>query len=223
MILINLLPHREAKKKRRKDAFFASLLLSVLGGGVLLGFGYLTLQNMIENQQARNEYIKSKNKELDAQIKDIATLKQEIDSLRARQQAVEDLQADRNLPIHLFNELVTQMPEGIYLKDIKQAGQVVTLTGFAQSQERVSDLLRNSANNSVWLERPELSEIKAANVKVGDKETKRLYEFSMRVALKRPRDKEAKDATAAGAVSPGTPASAPARAPAPAAKPAVKA
>jgi type IV pilus assembly protein PilN len=222
MILINLLPHREAKKKRRKDAFFASLLLSVLGGGVLLGFGYLTLQNMIENQQARNEYIKSKNKELDAQIKDIATLKQEIDSLRARQQAVEDLQADRNLPIHLFNELVAQMPEGIYLKDIKQAGQVVTLTGFAQSQERVSDLLRNSANNSLWLERPELSEIKAANVKLGEKDTKRLYEFSMRVGLKRPRDKDAKDA-AAGAASPGAPASAPAGAPAPAAKPAVKA
>jgi type IV pilus assembly protein PilN len=213
MILINLLPHREAKKKRRKDAFFASLLLSVLGGGVLLGFGYLTLQNMIENQQARNEYVKSKNKELDAQIKDIATLKQEIDSLRARQQAVEDLQADRNLPIHLFNELVAQMPEGIYLKDIKQAGQAVTLTGFAQSQERVSDLLRNSANNSVWLEKPELSEIKAANVKVGDRETKRLYEFSMRVGLKRPRDKDTK----------GAPASAPAGAPAPAAKPAVKA
>jgi type IV pilus assembly protein PilN len=218
MILINLLPHREAKKKRRKDAFFASLLLSVLGGGVLLGFGYLTLQNMIENQQARNEYVKSKNAELDAQIKDIATLKQEIDSLRARQQAVEDLQADRNLPIHLFNELVAQMPEGIYLKDIKQAGQVVTLTGFAQSQERVSDLLRNSANNSAWLERPELAEIKAANVKLGEKETKRLYEFSMRVGLKRPRDKDA-----AAAAPPGAPASAPTGAPAPAAKPAVKA
>jgi type IV pilus assembly protein PilN len=191
MILINLLPHREAKKKRRREAFYASVLIAALAGGVVLGAGYLTLQNMLDTQNARNEYIKTKNKELDAQIKDIATLKQEIDSLRARQQAVEDLQADRNLPVHLFNELVTQMPEGIYLKEIKQAGQVVTLSGYAQSQERVSDLLRNTGNNSPWLEKPELVEIKAANVQLPTKEVKRLFEFTMKVALKRPRDKDA--------------------------------
>ncbi|MDE2048514.1 MAG: PilN domain-containing protein [Betaproteobacteria bacterium] len=205
MILINLLPHREARKKRRKEAFFASVLVSALAGGLILGVGYLALQNMIDNQTARNEYIKAKNKELDNQIKDIATLKQEIDSLRARQQAVEDLQADRNLPVHLFNELVTQMPEGVYLKDIKQTGQVVAMTGYAQSQERVSDLLRNTGNNSAWLEKPELVEIKAANVQLSNKETKRLFEFTMKVSLKRPREKEP-------AKEPGKAASAPAKA-----------
>lgn len=190
-ILINLLPHREAAKKRRKEAFFASLALAALIGGLLIGLGYLTLQNMITNQEGRNTYITNKNKELDTQIKDIATLKQEIESLRARQQAVEDLQADRNVPVYLFSELVSQMPEGIYLKELKQVGQVVTLTGYAQSQERVSDLLRNTANNSQWLEKPELGEIKAANVTIGgSKEVKQLFEFNMRVAVKRPRDKD---------------------------------
>jgi type IV pilus assembly protein PilN len=190
-ILINLLPHREAAKKRRKEIFFASLALAALVGGLLIGLGYLTLQNMITNQDARNNYITGKNKELDTQIKDIATLKQEIESLRARQQAVEDLQADRNVPVYLFSELVGQMPEGIYLKELKQVGQTVTLVGYAQSQERVSDLLRNAANNSQWLEKPELGEIKAANVTIGNsKEVKQLFEFTMRVAVRRPRDKD---------------------------------
>jgi type IV pilus assembly protein PilN len=190
-ILINLLPHREAAKKRRRDTFYASLGLAALVGGLLIGLGYLTLQNMISTQDTRNNYIQTKNKELDTQIKDIATLRQEIESLRARQQAVEDLQADRNVPVYLFSELVGQMPEGVYLKELKQTGQSVALTGYAQSQERVSDLLRNTANNSQWLEKPELGEIKAANVTIGNtKEVKQLFEFAMKVGIKRPRDKE---------------------------------
>jgi type IV pilus assembly protein PilN len=202
-ILINLLPHREAAKKRRRDTFYASLGLAALVGGLLIGLGYLTLQNMISTQDTRNNYIQTKNKELDTQIKDIATLRQEIESLRARQQAVEDLQADRNVPVYLFSELVGQMPEGVYLKELKQTGQSVAITGYAQSQERVSDLLRNTANNSQWLEKPELGEIKAANVTIGNtKEVKQLFEFTMKVGIKRPRDKEA------GA--PGAPGSAPA-------------
>jgi type IV pilus assembly protein PilN len=191
-ILINLLPHREEAKKRRRDTFYASLGLAALIGGLLIGLGYLTLQNMISTQETRNNFIQTKNKELDTQIKDIATLRQEIESLRARQQAVEDLQADRNVPVYLFSELVSQMPEGVYLKELKQNGQSVSLVGYAQSQERVSDLLRNTANNSAWLEKPELSEIKAANVTIGgSKEVKQLFEFTMKVGIKRPRDKDA--------------------------------
>lgn len=208
-ILINLLPHREAAKKRRRDVFYASLALAAIVGGLIIGLGYLTLQNMISTQESRNVFIQNKNKELDAQIKDIATLRQEIESLRARQQAVEDLQADRNVPVYLFSELVSQMPEGVYLKELKQSGQTVNLVGYAQSQERVSDLLRNTANNSNWLEKPELAEIKAANVTIGNtKEVKQLFEFSMRVGIKRPRDKDA-----AAANAPAAPASAPAAAP----------
>jgi type IV pilus assembly protein PilN len=166
---------------------------------------------LLDRQNARNDYVKAKNKELDAQIKDIATLRQEIESLKARQRAVEDLQADRNLPVHLFNELVKQTPEGIYLKEISQTGQTVTLSGFAQSQERVSDYLRNTGNNSPWFERPDLVVIKTANVITGPKETKKLFEFNMKVVLKRPRDKD-KPAVdgAAPAGAPGSPASSPA-------------
>lgn len=211
MILINLLPHREAKKKARRDAFYVMLGASVVLACALLGAGYLVLNNLLDRQNARNDYVKAKNKELDAQIKDIATLRQEIESLKARQRAVEDLQADRNLPVHLFNELVKQTPEGIYLKEISQAGQTVTLTGFAQSQERVSDYLRNTGNNSPWFEKPDLVVIKAANVVTGPKETKKLFEFNMKVALKRPRDKDkpaVDGASAAG--TPTVPASGPA-------------
>jgi type IV pilus assembly protein PilN len=102
-------------------------------------------------------------KKLEGQIKDIATLQEEIAALRARQQAVEDLQADRNLPVHLLNELVRQLPDGVYLTSMKQDNQTVTLTGVAQSNERVSELLRNLGNNSPWLTKPELVEIVAGN------------------------------------------------------------
>jgi type IV pilus assembly protein PilN len=211
MILINLLPHREAKKKARKTAFF--VMLGFAAALALLGlvFGYLVLNGMLDNQNTRNRYIEAKNKELDIQIKDIATLRAEIESLRSRQRAVEDLQADRNVPVHLFNELVKQSPEGIFLKEIRQTGQSVNVIGFAQSQERVSDFLRNAGPpNSEWLEKPDLVEIKSANVTTGVKEVKRLYEFNLKFALKRPRDKDAKPADgAAGSAS--APASAPAR------------
>ena len=95
------------------------------------------------------------------QIKDIATLRAEIEALKARQKAVEDLQTDRNMPVHLLNELVKQTPEGVYLTAIKQNGQVVPVNGMAQTNERVSEFLRNTAYNSPWLEQPELVEIKA--------------------------------------------------------------
>ncbi|MCM5678575.1 PilN domain-containing protein [Schlegelella sp. S2-27] len=198
MILINLLPHREEKRRRRKQAFFAALGLSAVAGALVVGGWYTVLQQLISNQQERNAYLTAEIKKLDEQIKDIATLRAEIDALKARQRAVEDLQTDRNMPVHLLNELVKQTPEGVYLSNIKQTGQTVTVTGVAQTNERVSELLRNTAYNSPWLERPELVEIKAANVQAADKrgreaEQRRLFEFSMRVSLKRPQDAVAKD------------------------------
>jgi len=118
--------------------------------------------------------------------------------LKARQKAVEDLQTDRNVPVHLLNELVTQTPEGVYLTSIKQTGQVVAVKGVAQTNERVSEFLRNTLYNSPWLERPELVEIKAVSMTTANREQRRLYEFSMRVTLKRP---QATAAAAAGAAS----------------------
>ena len=191
MILINLLPHREEKRRRRKQAFFATLGLSAAVGALVAVGWFAVLQQMISSQQDRNTFLKAEIAKLDEQIKDIANLRAEIDALKARQKAVEDLQTDRNMPVHLLNELVKQTPEGVYLSLIKQDGQTVTVGGVAQTNERVSELLRNTAYNSSWLERPELIEIKAANLKPDGREQRRLYEFSMRVGLKRPQDADA--------------------------------
>lgn len=201
MILINLLPHREAARKRQKDQFFTQLGLSALLGGVVCGAVFTWYQGQISAQQDRNAFLQAEITRLDAEIKDIAGLQREIASLRARQTAVEDLQGDRNIPVHLLDELVAQLPDGIYLRSMKQEGQSVLLLGVAQSQERVSDLLRNLANSSPWLARPELIEIISANLAVTPRDPRRVYNFSMRVALKRP---------AAPGGAPTSPAGAPA-------------
>ena len=189
MVRINLLPHREEKRKHRKNAFFAMLLLSLaLGGVIVLAVGGF-IANNISNQDQRNDFIKAENTRLDGQIKEIATLKQEIDALKARQQAVEDLQSDRNQPVYLMDELVKQVPEGVYLKSFKQTGQRVAINGYAQSNERVSELLRNLSNSSPWLERPDLIEIRSTGTGQG-KDAKKVFDFNINVGIKRPRDKE---------------------------------
>lgn len=208
MILINLLPHREEKRQRKKVAFFAGLGASAVIGLVVVGVWYLAVQQMIAGQQERNQFITAEIKKLEVQIKDIATLRAEIESLKARQKAVEDLQIDRNLPVHLLNELVKQTPEGIYFSSVRQDGQMLSVNGIAQTQERVSEFLRNTAYNSEWLVKPELIESKASTVQTANREQKRLFDFSVRLTLKRPQDVPA--APADGAPAPGQPASAPA-------------
>ena len=187
MIKINLLPHREEKRKQRKNAFFAMLGLSAAVGLLLVLVVGAFFANSISNQSERNQFITQENKRLDGEIKEIAGLKQEIDSLKARQQAVEDLQSDRNQPVYLMDELVKQVPEGIYLRGFKQDGQRVVLNGYAQSNERVSELLRNLSNNSPWLERPDLIEIRSAILGAG-KDSKRVFDFTVNVGIKRPSD-----------------------------------
>lgn len=189
MIRINLLPHREERRKLRKAAFMRLLLLSALmGGAIALAIGGF-IAAKIANQNQRNDYIKAENAKLDSQIKEIATLKQEIEALKARQQAVEDLQSDRNQPVYLMDELVKQVPEGIYLRAFKQESQRVVINGYAQSNERVSELLRNLGNNSPWLERPDLIEIRSTALGQG-RDAKKVFDFTVNVGIKRPRDKE---------------------------------
>jgi type IV pilus assembly protein PilN len=185
VILINLLPHREARRLERKRAFFSALGLSALIGVGIVAVWYGILQQMTSGQQARNAFLGEEIKKLDSQISDIATLKAEIDALKARQQAVEDLQTDRNVPVYLLDELVKQTPEGVFLTSIKQNVDVVSVTGLSLTNERVSEFLRNTAYNSTWLERPELVEIKATNVLIG-RDQRKLFDFSMRVSIKRP-------------------------------------
>jgi len=133
MILINLLPHREAARKRRKDLFNVSLGASALLGGVIAGTIFLWYQAAITQQQSNNLVLETEIKKLEGQIKDIAGLETEIAALRARQQAVEDLQSDRNLPVHLMTELVNQLPDGVYINKMTQQDQQVSLVGSQTS------------------------------------------------------------------------------------------
>ena len=189
MIRINLLPHREAKRKQKQAAFAALMALGGLLGAalVLMVGGYNASQISTQNQ--RNDVLKQANAELDVKIKKIANLKSEIEALKARQQAVEDLQGDRNQPVYLLDELVRQTPEGVYLKSFKQDGQKVLLNGVAQSQERVAELLRNLSGNSPWLERPDLTEVRAATL-AQSKTGRKVVEFTLTVSIKRAREKE---------------------------------
>lgn len=203
MIMINLLPHREERRKRKKIAFFAGLALAAVAGLAIAGVWYLVVEQLVSGQQQRNAFLQGEIAKLDVQIKDIASLKAEIASLKARQKAVEDLQIDRNVPVHLLNELVRQVPEGIYITSVRQDGQNLVVAGVAQTQERVSEFLRNTAYNSEWLVRPELVESRAVTMQGANREQKRLFDFSLRLAVKRPQDAPASAPTASpGAVIP---------------------
>lgn len=202
MILINLLPHREAARKRRREAFYATLGASALMGGVIAGAIFLWYAAQISSQQSKNVVLQTEIKRLEGQIKDIATLQEEITALRARQQAVEDLQADRNLPVHLLNELVRQLPDGVYVTSLRQDNQVISIAGVAQSNERVSELLRNLSSNSPWLTKPELIEIVASSVALG-KEQRRVANFQMKVRLLRSSEAQKAAAAASAASAPG--------------------
>jgi len=194
MIRINLLPHREMRRERRKKDFLVLSVLTGIAGAAVALVVALGINGQIETQDARNNFIKRENAKLDEQIKEIALLKQEIEALRARQEAVESLQRDRTLPVHVMDELVKHTPEGIQLKQLRQVERRITLNGFAQSNERVSQLLRSLAHDTPWLERPELVEIKAVTLGKPDARGKqkdpagdrRVYQFSLNASIKAP-------------------------------------
>ena len=190
MILINLLPHREAAKKRRKEQFLINLVLAAVSGLLIAALIYWYFQVRIEGQQEKNNILRSEIKTLEVQIKEIEGLEAEIAALRARQKAVEDLQSDRNLPVHLLNELVKQLPDGVYLSSIKQEGLVVTMQGTAQSNERISEMLRNLSEGSPWFSKPELQEIVAKTVDLTPKDKRRAAAFTLRFNLTRASDAE---------------------------------
>ena len=201
MITINLLPHREAARKKRREQFYVHLALAALGGLAVSGAIYAVYEARISDQQQRNTFLQTEIAKLDVQIKEIATLQQELNSLKARQSAVENLQADRNLPVHLLNEMVSQLPEGVYLRTLKQEDTVISMEGVAQSQERVSELLRNLGNQSAWFTRPQLVEITATTATLGQRGQRRVFNFSMRVTLTKGAEAGAATAPAAGAAA----------------------
>lgn len=179
MIRINLLPHREEAKKAKRQQFYTMIgMVALLGMGIVL-LGYTVINGYIEGQQEKNEILKKEIAVLDKQLAEIKRLKEQTQSLLARKQVIESLQRDRGEPVYLLSELVKQVPEGIYLKSLKQEGARVALAGYAQSNARVSNLMR-TLDASPWLEKPELLETKAVMV-----EKRRLNEFSMTVMITR--------------------------------------
>lgn len=188
MILINLLPHRELARKQRRVIFNQSLGLAALLGGLVAALVFAAFGAQISAQQGKNKLLQSEITRFDAQIKDIATLQTEMTALRARQQAVEDLQADRNLPVFLLTELVRLLPEGVFIASLRQDAQALTLMGAAQSNERVSELLRNLGNQSPWFVRPELVEIVAGTQALSPRDQRRVANFTIRVRLVRASD-----------------------------------
>jgi type IV pilus assembly protein PilN len=195
-IRINLLPHREERRKRARTHFAVLGAMSVVLGLVIVGAVHVVNAQRVAAQQDRNTFLKNENAKLDKQIADIKKLKDEIQALLARKQVIETLQADRAQTVHLLDQLVRQMPDGVYLKSVKQKGLAVNLVGYAQSNARVSSLMRN-IESSPWLEKPELVEIKATTV-----DKKRVSEFNLNLSLKRLQPVEEKGGTK-GASVPG--------------------
>ena len=184
MIRINLLPHRAEKRKRRRTQFYVlSGLMVVLGG--LIGFLVHSIYvGYIEHQDSRNTFLKNEIAKLDQQTAEIRRLREQIEALLARKQVIEDLQSTRAESVHLFNELARGTPDGVYLKSVKQAGGRITLVGYAQSNARVSHLMR-SLEESPFLERPSLVEAKAATV-----DDRRISEFTLSIGIERPKAEE---------------------------------
>jgi type IV pilus assembly protein PilN len=182
VILINLLPHREAARKRRKEAFAASLGGAAVVGLLIAGGVFLAYQAQIAIQQSRNLFLTTENQRLDAQIKEVASLQAEIAALTARQEAVESLQADRNLPVHLLNELVTKLPDGVYITNMNEDARRVTIRGVAQSNDRVAELLRNLIRGSYWLASPQLMEIVGSSATIAG-QSRRVANFTIQMTL----------------------------------------
>ena len=188
MARINLLPHREERRKRARQHFFV-----VAGGTAVVGALIVVAMHgfyaaKVETQVERNRFLKSEVAKLDKEIAEINKLKEEIQALLARKQVIETLQADRAQTVHLLDELVRQMPEGVYLRSVQQRGMSVNVVGYAQSNARVSTLMRN-IESSPWLANPGLVEVKASTI-----EKRRVSEFNLNFELKRPEAKDAKDA-----------------------------
>jgi len=206
VVRINLLPHREIRRKRQKTLFYVTTALSAGAGLLLVFLVWVVLEGYLGSQRERNERITRENAKLDVQIKEIAALRGEIEALRARQKAVEDLQADRNQPVQLLDELTRLTPEGIYLKSVKQEERKVSITGWAASNERVSEFLRNLQNNGRFVERPELVEIRIAG-STPQSVQRRVFDFSLNFSLKQAPGRPATGAgdKPAGAALPGLP------------------
>lgn len=182
---INLLPHREQKRQARQRQFVSLAVALAILGVAIVALVHVILAARIDNQISRNNLLKTKIAELDKQIKEIDKLRDQIQQVLARKQVVETLQANRNEAVHLLDQLVRQLPEGVYLQSVKQTDKKVQIVGFAQSNARVSTLMRN-IEGSPWLEKPALVEIKLVSVPAqGRTPAQQLNQFTLNFEIRR--------------------------------------
>lgn len=193
MIRINLLPHREEKRKARRHQFFALSGLIALLAGLIVFAVHGIIVGYIGDQQAKNDFLKREIAALDKEIDEIKRLKEQTEALLSRKQVIESLQANRAEMVQLFNELARQVPEGVYLRTVKQTGQRIHVSGYAQSNARVSNLMRN-LDDSPLLEAPTLVEIKAGTVS-----NRRVADFNLYINITRNKPEEKKVAPRPGA------------------------
>jgi type IV pilus assembly protein PilN len=185
MIRLNLLPHREQKRQARKRQFVSLAISLAILGVAVVALVHVVMAGRIDNQNSRNQLLKTEIAKLDEQIKEIDRLREQTQALLARKQIVETLQTNRTEAVHLLDQIVRQIPDGIYLRSVKQTDTKVTLVGYAQSNARVSTLMRN-IEASPWLERPALIEIKSVQLPTG-----RVNEFTLNLYVKRAAPPEA--------------------------------
>ncbi|WP_439683763.1 Ferrous iron transporter B [Cupriavidus oxalaticus] len=207
---VNLLPYHEARKAARRKKVYSMLAGAATAGAAVVLLGGRYIDGRIDSVVALNQVLSAENARLDSQIREVNSLKKDIDALLQRQKAVESLQTERNRPVQLLEELVRQVPEGVYLTSLKQAGEAFTIAGVAQSNERISELLRNLGGVQ-WLDKAELVESKAVTMTNNLREQRRLFDFSMRFAYRAPETPPGADGKKG---TPGKPAAAPPPAPA---------
>ena len=200
MVRINLLPHREQKRHARQRQFISMAIGLAVLGIALVGLVHVVIAARIDNQVSRNRLLEEEIAKLDEQIKEIDKLREQTQALLARKQIVETLQANRTEAVHLLDQLVRQLPDGLYLRSVKQTGGRVTLVGYAQSNARVSTLMRN-VESSPWLTSPELVEIKSVPL-----EKQKINEFTLNLQVKRLTDSTVPGASGRAPGAPAAPA-----------------
>lgn len=188
MIRINLLPHRELKRRERRQQFYAVSGLMVVVGLIIGVLVHTVIAGYVERQDRRNVFLKTEITKLDAEIAEIKRLREQIDALLARKQVIESLQATRAQSVHLLNELAKRMPDGVYLRSIKQTDAKIALLGYSQSNSRVSNLMRK-LDESSFLEQPGLVEVKSASLN-----KRRVSDFALNISIERPKTDEDKGA-----------------------------
>jgi type IV pilus assembly protein PilN len=213
MIRINLLPHREQKRQARQRQFVSIAMGLAILGLAVVGLVHVIFASQIDNQASRNKLLKDEIAKLDEQIKEIDKLREQTQALLARKQVVETLQSNRTEAVHILDQMVRQLPDGIYLKSLKQTGSKIQLVGYAQSSARVSTLMRN-IDSSPWLQQPELVEIKLVPSPLA--KDLRINEFTLNVKMKQLEPPEEPKVAPAARPAPAAP---PAATPAPPAKP----